>query len=232
MLAHSELIQMPVQHLVQQQAPLRLSTPVATNRPPNFIQTGNTGNIQQVQVLPTTVYNQGLRATLPATAHNQAINQGLAQHFSGWISQPVTTQARLQTNVIEFPNSQVQQAQGQARIPVYMQQNPNQIRPNSSSPQGVVFHYQANQKNVPLQQHQQAQILVPSQPPQQPPKTVPQQPPQQVVVVHPQQNIVQHPQQVVLQPKNPVQPYPPAPIRQIDHSNSAVFILPQQQPNQ
>lgn len=214
MLAHSELIQMPVQQVVQQQALLKLSTPIPTNRPPNFIQTGNTGNIQQVQVLPATVHNQGLRATLPATAQSQVINQGLAQHFSGWISQPSTTQARMQTNVM-FPNSQVQQAQGQARIPVYMQQNASQVRPNSSSPQGVVFHYQTSQKNIPPQQSQQAQILVPPQPPQQPPKIVPQQPPQQVVIVHPNQ---------------PVQPYPPAPIRQIDHSNSAVFILPQ--PNQ
>lgn len=206
---------------------MRLSTPIPTNRPPNFIQTGNTGNIQPVQVVPTTVYNQSLRATLPAAAQNQAINQGLTQHFSGWISQPATTQARVQTNVREFPNSQVQQIQGQARIPVYMQQNPNQIRPNSSSPQGVVFHYQTGQGNIFPQQPQPTQILVPSQPPQ-PPKIVPQKPPQQFIV-HPQPSVVPpHQQLVVVQPNQPIQPYP-APIRQIDHSNSAVFILPQQQ---
>ncbi len=238
MLAHSELIQLPVQQYAQQQyaqqqqTQLRLSTPVPTNRPLNYLQTGNVGNIQQIQVVPAINHSQGLRATLPATGPNQVINQGLTQNFSGWINQPVTTQARIQTNVKEFPSSQVQQTQGQARIPVYIQQNQNQIRPISSSPQSVVFNYQPGQINIPNKQPQQQQTLLPQpqqqpsypqQLPQQPQKVIPHQTPQQIIV-HPPPAVVQPPQTIAIQQLQPNQPA----IRQIDHSNSAVFILPQQ----
>jgi hypothetical protein len=177
---------MLVQQYVQQQAPLRLSTPVAANRQPNFINVPQQNQVQTVQS-----HNQALRASLPGNTLNLNINQGLAQHFSGWAPQPATTQGRVQSSIFQF-QAQNQQTQGQPRIPINMQQNVNQNRPSSASPQRFVFNYQSNQKNPQ-----------PQPKPQPPPVVVPPQPSPPVII-------------------HPVQPAP------IPHSNSAVFILPQQ----
>lgn len=225
-LANSELIQVPLQQYTQQQ-PLRLSMPA-----PNNYQTSIVQSYTQVGQIP-----QGnLRATLPATGqtsafNSQVVNQPQGQTFSGWINQPSTTQARIQTNVRDFPTqSPPPQFQSRGQINTLNIVQPNQPRPSSTSPQKITFNYTPSQKNInpnPQPQPQPQPIPRPPNQLQPNPQPISPQPQPQPLIIPPKpqpQPIVVpvQPQPIIVNPLPP-QPQPPRPI-----DNNPQFILPAQ----
>lgn len=203
-LAHSELIQLPMQQfLMQQQQGLRVSLPA---------QPGNVMNVYPQNTQGGNQNNGYLRTSLPAQVNN-AQRQG-NQMGSAWIAQPATTQARVESGNRSFVFPNQNSTQGLTRPNNMMQQGQViiQNRPSSSSPNRITFNYQGNTSNL---------SPPPAQPivrPQQPPQIQPQQPPQ---ILQPPQN------------QNRAQPQPqPQPQPQIQpQNNNALFIVPPNQSN-
>lgn len=101
-LAKSQLIQIPIQKLVQQQQ-LRLSSPVIRNQQQQqaiFIQ--NSRSPQNIQMVQQS--NPVLRSSLPPNSSYNKVNNVPNQYSSTWVTQPSTTQGRVQSNYQSFNN--------------------------------------------------------------------------------------------------------------------------------